>query len=182
MASFLYDLNPVQMLVADAIGEPGKRTFFLQGQAGREVVTLVMEKTEVNGLATALMQLLDEVEEKYPDLPPAGRNQKLNVHHPVEPVFRVAQLSVGYDPDDDRVWVVAKALIANEEGKIVDPNEDDVPAARFVATRSQARALSEHALKVVSAGRPTCPLCGRAIDRDGHFCPRSDGHAVPVIF
>ena len=73
MAKFMYDLNPVQAIVADAIGEPGKRTFFLQGQAGRDVVSLVMEKQDVNGLAIALIQLLEELEEKFPDLPPASK-------------------------------------------------------------------------------------------------------------
>ena len=64
MAKFMYDLNPVQAIVADAIGEPGKRTFFLQGQAGRDVVSLVMEKQDVNGLAIALIQLLEEAGRK----------------------------------------------------------------------------------------------------------------------
>lgn len=183
MAKFVYDLNPVQTIVADAIGEPGKRTFFLQGQAGRQVVSLVMEKNEVAGLATALIQLLQELEAKYPDMPPAtGRNHKPRIQHPVEPSFRVAQLSVGYDEDEDMVWVIAKALVMNDEGQVVDPDSDGVPAARFVGTRNQMRAMSEYALEVVSSGRPNCPLCGRPIDRNGHFCPRADGHAVPIVF
>lgn len=183
MAKFVYDLNPVKTIIADAIGEPGKRTFFLQGQSDGEVVSLVLEKQEVNGLALALIQLLEELEEKYPDLPSAsGRNLNPKVRHPVDPAFRVAQLSVGYDEGEDMVWVIAKALVLDDEGQIVDPDSVDVPSARFVATRSQVRALSEHALQVVSAGRPNCPLCGRPIDRNGHFCPRADGHAMPVIF
>ena len=101
MAKFVYNLNPVNSIVADAIGEPGKRTFFLQAQAGRQVVSLVLEKTEVSGLAMALLQLLEEVEEKYPDLPSAsGRTLKPKVQHPVDPAFRVVQLSVGYDEAD----------------------------------------------------------------------------------
>lgn len=183
MAKFVHDLNPVQSIVAEAIGEPGKRTFFLQGQKGKDVVSLVLEKQEVSGLAMALLQLLEEVEEKYPDLPPANsRSLQPKAQHPIDPAFRVAQLSVGYDEDKDMVWVVAKALVVNNEGQVVDPDKGDVPAVRFVATRNQVRALSEHAFEVVSAGRPNCPLCGAPIDRSGHFCPRTDGHAVPIIF
>ena len=183
MAKFMYDLNPVQAIVADAIGEPGKRTFFLQGQAGRDVVSLVMEKQDVNGLAIALIQLLEELEEKFPDLPPASRrNLNPRARHPIDPAFRVSQLSVGYDEDEDMVWVIAKAMVLDDKGQVVDPDSGNVPSARFVATRSQVRELCEHALQVVSAGRPNCPLCGRPIDRNGHFCPRSDGHAVPIIF
>lgn len=183
MANYMYDLNPVQHIIADAVGEPGKRTFFLQGRAAGDLVSVVMEKEEVANLAISVLQLLEDLEEKYPDLPPAKKQQKpIYAEQPVEPAFRVGQLVIGYDEDDDMIWVVAKALIVRESGDIVDPDEEDVPAARFVATREQMRRMSEHALEVVSKGRPQCPLCGRPIDRGGHFCPRTDGEAMPVIF
>ena len=78
--------------------------------------------------------------------------------------------------------MIVKALILSDSGSPVDPEVEDVPSARFVATREQMRIMSEHALEVVSQGRPTCPLCGRPIDQDGHFCPRTDGEAMPIIF
>jgi uncharacterized repeat protein (TIGR03847 family) len=39
-----------------------------------------------------------------------------------------------------------------------------------------ARAVVERALRVVSAGRPPCPLCGAPLDPRGHICPRRNGH------
>ena len=182
MANYAYDLNPVQHIIADATGEPGKRTFFLQGRSGSQLVSLVMEKQEVANLAISVLQLLEELEEKYPDLSPlSSQNETLYPEQPFEPVFRVGQLVVGYDEDNDMMWVIAKALIVSESGTVVDPESDEIPAVRFVATRDQMRALSDHALEVVAKGRPTCPLCGRPIDRDGHFCPRSDGQAMPIF-
>jgi uncharacterized repeat protein (TIGR03847 family) len=178
---FKHDLNPVDTIVADAVGEPGQRTFFLQGRMGRELVSVMLEKQEVNNLALSVLQLLEELEERFPDLPPTARSYKaLRAEPPVEAAFRVAQLILGYDESDDMVWVIAKALIVDDSGSVIDPDDDQVPAVRFVATRSQMRALSEHALEVVASGRPMCPLCGRPIDRQGHFCPRTDGHAVPI--
>lgn len=47
MADFTYDLNPVDQIVADAMGEPGKRTFFLQARAGRQLVSLVLESRKL---------------------------------------------------------------------------------------------------------------------------------------
>lgn len=182
MTEYTYDLNPVDHIIADAVGEPGKRTFFLQARAGRVLVSLTLEKQEVSHLAVSVLQLLEELEEKYPDLPPAARSKRvLYADQPLEPAFRIGQLMVGYDEQDDMMWLVAKALVVNEQGAIVDPDEEDVPSARFVATRGQMRALSEHALEVVAKGRPICPLCSRPIDREGHFCPRTDGHAVPIV-
>jgi len=182
MPTFTYDLNPVQFLIADAVGEPGKRTFFLQGRAGSQLVSLVLEKQEVSNLAISILQLLEELEEKYPNLKRTSSSKRaLKPEHPMEPYFRIGQLSIGYDEEEDRIWLIAQALVANEAGEIIDPNRDDVPAVRFVATRDQMRAMSEHALEVIGKGRPVCPLCGRSIDRGGHFCERTDGHAVPVI-
>jgi uncharacterized repeat protein (TIGR03847 family) len=183
MAKFTYDLNPVQHIIADATGEPGKRTFFIQARAGSQLISLVLEKQEVANLAISVLQMLEELAEKNPGLTPTVVKKKaLFAESPVEPFFRVGQLMVGYDEEDDKIWIIAKALFVNESGSIVERVEDDVPAVRFVATRAQMRALSDHALEVISKGRPTCPLCGRPIDREGHFCPRSDGEAMPIIF
>jgi uncharacterized repeat protein (TIGR03847 family) len=182
MSEFTHDLNPVDQIIADAVGEPGKRTFFLQGRAGREVVSLVLEKQEVSNLAVSVLQLLEELEGKYPDLPQVPRTKKvLFPDQPFEPAFRIGQLMIGYDESEDTVWLIAKALIVDEQGAVVDPDNNEVPSVRFVATRAQMRALSEHALEVVAKGRPLCPLCGRPIDRAGHFCPRTDGHAMPIV-
>jgi uncharacterized repeat protein (TIGR03847 family) len=183
MANFAYDLNPVQFIVADAVGEPGQRTFFLQARAHGRLVSVVLEKQEVGQLAIAVLQLLEELERQYPHLTETTKvKEPLEPEHPFDPIFRVGQLSIGYDESEDMVWLVAKALIVNEEGEVSDPSDDDVPAVRFVATRDQMRAMGEHALEVLSKGRPVCPLCGRPIDRTGHFCARTDGHAMSIIF
>lgn len=182
MTEYAYDLNPVHSIIADAFGEPGERTFFLQGSTGMEVVSVVLEKQEVANLAISILQLLEELEEKYPELPtPNVSEGDLVAEVPFEAAFRVGQLIVGYDEDDDMIWLIAKALIVSESGSIVDPDEEDVPSVRFVATREQMRALSDHALEAVAKGRPTCPLCGNPISPEGHFCPRSDGQAMPII-
>ena len=184
MADYSFDLNPVDHLIADAVGEPGQRTFFLQGRAEGELIAVVLEKQEVSNLAISMLQLLEELEEKYPDLAPLPKAKKqiLYPEQPVDPKFRVGQLIIGYDEESDMVWLIAKALVIKESGAVADPNEEEVPSVRFVASRMQMRNMSEHALEVVSKGRPTCPLCNRPIDRGGHFCPRTDGEAVPVIF
>jgi uncharacterized repeat protein (TIGR03847 family) len=91
-------------------------------------------------------------------------------------------LSIGYDEKEDMIWLVAKAMVVGEESSETEADDDSAPAVRFVAPRGMMRAMSEHALEVIAAGRPMCPLCGRPIERSGHFCPRSDGQAHPIIF
>jgi uncharacterized repeat protein (TIGR03847 family) len=170
MAPELYDLNPVMFITADAIGPPGKRVFYLQAGQGDTMVTLVMEKEQVQALAISVAQMLEELEKRHPQS--AGDLELISqydlvLREPVEPAFRVGQMGLGYDEDSDMLIVVAHEL--TEES-------DEMSIARFWATRAQMKALSEHSLRVVESGRPICPLCNRPIDADGHFCPRRNGH------
>ena len=41
---FTYDFEAVTHIVADAVGQPGRRTFFLQARQGRRVASLIVEK------------------------------------------------------------------------------------------------------------------------------------------
>ena len=47
---------------------------------------------------------------------------------------------------------------------------------RVRITSAEARAFVERARRVVSAGRPPCPLCGLPLDANGHICPRQNGY------
>lgn len=174
-SQFIYDFNPVSAIVADAVGRPGQRTFFLQARQDALLATLIMEKEQISALATSILQLLEELEKEHTDLPAAGAEVSVpSLREPIEPAFRVGQLGLGYDEKQDLLVLIAQAVPeAGEEG-------DSEPKARFYATRAQMRSLSEHALQVVAAGRPDCPLCGQPIEPDGHFCPRTNGHAFPI--
>ncbi len=182
MGKYVYDINPVEHIVADAAGEPGQRTFFIQARADDELVNLVLEKQEVANLAESVLQLLDELQEKYPDIPPLSTNREtLYPEYPINETFRIGQLMVGYDEQNDMIWLIAKALVINPSGEVVDPETEEVPTVRLVATREQMRLMSEHAREIVAQGRPVCPLCDSPIDREGHFCPRTDGKAMPIV-
>ena len=38
------DLQPVSHITTDAIGQPGKRVFYVQGWQGQRTITLIIEK------------------------------------------------------------------------------------------------------------------------------------------
>jgi len=190
-SQFTFDFNPVSAIVADAVGRPGQRTFFLQARQGGDMATLIMEKEQVAALATSILQLLEELEKERADLPAVAEEPDVpSLREPLEPAFRVGQLGLGYDERQDLMVLIAQAIPdagGEEQDVAVDPpapemteDEDNDQKARFYATRGQMRSLSEHALQVVAAGRPDCPLCGRVIEPDGHFCPRTNGHAFPL--
>ena len=173
MAGTLYELNPVTHITTGFIGQPGKRVFYLQAFKGREAVTLIIEKQQVEALAYYVEEFLTELKEKHPTL--ADASPDYDVHQmalklPVDPVFRVGQLGLGYDADRDLLVIVAQEILV--EGR--DPEE--AATARFFATRSQLCALGQYGLKLVKQGRPTCGNCGQPMDPEGHFCPKSNGH------
>jgi uncharacterized repeat protein (TIGR03847 family) len=173
MASIEFDLNPVSRLTTGAIGPPGKRVFYLQARQESTLVTLIVEKAQIQSLAVGLSQFLEELGVQYPDLPePVAEYEEadMELEQPIDPAFRVGQLGLGYDRATDRVVVVAHEL--QLEG--ADPEEAAV--ARFWCTRSQLLGMGSWALELAGRGRPICGNCGEPMDPEGHFCPRSNGH------
>ena len=158
-----------------AIGEPGKRVFYLQGRQARTVVTLKVEKEHVRALAEYVSGLLARVKAA------AGTaRHPADLIEPIEAVWDVGSLAVGYDESLDRVVVEASELIepeeAEEEGAPAPERESDPAMARFRITRAQAAAFVERANELMKGGRPTCPVCSRPMDPEGHVCPRANGH------
>jgi uncharacterized repeat protein (TIGR03847 family) len=167
------ELNPVTQFTVGTIGRPGQRTFYLQGSKGSNTVSLVIEKQQAAMLADSLEALLEELDSKYPQ--PADESQEqvfmdFRLREPVEELFRVGNMGLGFNEADNRVVVVAYEITAEDE------EDEDVSAVSFWATRAQVKSLVPHIYEVVSAGRPICGNCGRPIDPEGHFCPHRNGH------
>lgn len=164
------ELNPVTHLTIGTIGPPGERVFYLQGSRGSDVVSVIVEKQQASMLASSLETLLQDLAEKYPkDDPRDPVWTDLRLREPVEPLFRVGNMGLGYNEEVDKIIVVVYELVEEEE---------EANAVSFWSSRTQAQALIKHAMEVVSAGRPICGNCGQPINPDGHFCPNRNGHAV----
>ncbi|MBM3120702.1 MAG: DUF3090 domain-containing protein [Chloroflexi bacterium] len=173
MAGTEYELNPVTHITTGAIGPAGKRVFYLQARQTSELVTLIVEKAQVQALAVGLEQYLQELGQRFPDLPPASpefHESAMALAQPLDPAFRVGQLGLGYDESSDRLVLVAREV--QPEG--ADPEEAAV--ARFWCTRSQLLAMCRWGVEIATRGRPICGNCGEPIDPEGHFCPKRNGH------
>lgn len=171
------DLNPVSAIAAGAIGQPGQRVFYLQARRGPTTITIETEKEQVRALALGIHQFLEELTQRFPDRTELEDvdTRDLALMPPYEPEFKVGQMGLGYDSDQDLVVIVAQALQAE------DQTEDEAVTARFWISRGQAKAMADYALDIVSQGRPTCALCGRPINPNGHFCPKRNGHTKDLI-
>jgi uncharacterized repeat protein (TIGR03847 family) len=176
MSRINIDLNPVTHVTVDAIGQPGERVFYLQGRNADHVVTLLVEKFQIQTLALAVENLMSELREKMPDLvdaSPEYEEQEMMLEPPLDPLFRVGELSLGYDPEQDLMVVIAKEVPLG----LSDKNEqDDLSEVRFWCTRSQLWALSRWGIELASRGRPVWPSTGDPILPPGEFSPTNNGH------
>lgn len=167
------DVDPVIHITTDAIGSPGQRVFYIQAWQQDRSVTVIVEKVQIQTLAIGVEQFLNEIKERFPDLPEATAEydeEKMHIRPPVDPLFRVAELGLAYDADRDLLVLLARE-VAGEEG-----TSEDASVVRFWCTRSQLRSMSRWGLEISGRGRPLCPYCGEPMEPEGHFCPKRNGH------
>ena len=186
-----YIFDPPERFVAGTIGDPGNRTFFLQARDGGRVVSVALEKVQVAVLAERLGDLLGELDRRAVPAgesaaEPAARggldDDAAPLDEPLVEAFRAGSLTLGWDPDAERVLLEARAQ--DEDGEAIDPDEDDdededgPDLLRVRLSADAARSFVARAARVVAGGRPPCPLCGAPLDPRGHICPRRNGHYV----
>ena len=160
------DFGLVDEIDAEAIGEPGKRTFRLVAERGENTASLWIEKEQLQVVGQLLEQHLARL---------AGRSGSdtqtlltLAARFPARATvdFRIGRLAVGLDEVRGHFQLSAHA--------IEDP-DGDVPGFSCIATPPQMRALVAKIADVVVAGRPRCPLCGAPMEGT-HVCPKANGH------
>lgn len=169
----IIEMNPITRFTAGAMGKPGKRVFYLQGQDEQQVITLVCEKQQVQSLGLGIEEFVRDLQKRYPHLltPTVSYIEAdMDLQEPLEPLFRAGQLGLGYDEDTDRVIVVAQEVPPDEA-----ESEESV-TVRFWGSRSQMLTMAQWGLSVADKGRPLCGNCLQPMDPEGHFCPRRNGH------
>jgi uncharacterized repeat protein (TIGR03847 family) len=165
------ELKPVNRITADAIGPPGKRVFYLQGSTYQETVTMIAEKFQVQSLAVGIEQFISEIDERFPDLPQVSGSYDeafMKIQPPVDPVFRLADIGLGYNVEEDMVILVVHELLPED-------TEEEPGIVRLWCTRSQLRILGRWGMEVANRGRPICPQCGQPEEPEGHFCVKKNG-------
>ncbi len=163
-----YELDAVTLLTPIAVGQPGKRTFFVAiGESGRWL-RLWLEKQDLQGLAMAVRQLLFALSQQ--ERPLSGGTEAAPVCREApaglpSAELEIEELTLGYA--DDAATIDVKA---HRSG----PRSADQATVHCRATLGQLRDLGNEAERVCAAGRPRCPLCGEPMDPTGHDCPASN--------
>lgn len=173
MSRTVIELDPVTHITTDAIGQPGHRVFYLQASQDSQVVTLLVEKIQVQSMALGIEQLIQDLKERFPDLPEVKSDyieRNMHILPPVNPLFRAGEINLTYDSDRDLSCLIITEILTDE----IEP--ENAREVRLWSTRSQLAALAAWGLEVASHGRPLCPQCGEPMDPEGHFCPKKNGH------
>jgi len=190
MARVIHVFRAPDRFVAGTVGQPGDRTFYLQASEQSRLISVALEKQQVQVLAERIGSLLEEVHRRFgtdvPDDPPPDDLDTEPLDVPVEEEFRVGTMALAWDGEEQRMIVEAQALVeldadteedlAEAEERLLQDEENGPPMLRVRLTGAQARAFAKRALDVVNAGRPPCPLCSLPLDPEGHVCPRQNGY------
>ena len=165
-----YILGPASRIEPKTLGEPGRRTFNLELEAGSALCVVWLEKELLLQLGIRLQETVERLsaEEKAasnnsPDPQWSGEELSLD--------FKAGQLSLEYNSETNS-FILLAFEVENEE------SSEEGSSVSFGITTDQATSLAQEALLICAAGRPRCFLCGLPIDPDGHVCPRSNGHTV----
>jgi uncharacterized repeat protein (TIGR03847 family) len=130
-----------------------------------------LEKQQVALLADYLDRLLSTQE--LPDGPPASSGDLVM---PVIAEWVVGSMMVAINEATGRVVVIAQEIGDEEDDDelegIDEDDDEDLSELRIALTRNQVVEFIAAARDLVAGGRPSCRLCGRPMDPDGHVCPR----------
>ncbi|WP_117215367.1 DUF3090 domain-containing protein [Allorhizocola rhizosphaerae] len=192
MAHQVFSFEPPERFVAGTVGPPGERTFYLQARGGGRLVSVVLEKVQVTLLAEKLEELLAEAHQRFNlELPGPSQDPPDNepLETPVDEEFRVGTLGLAFDVENNTIIIEAIAVdetaefdtetdtpSGDDDEAAVPSISDDLDRLRVRLTPAAVRDFIDRAKRVISAGRPPCPLCGQPLDASGHLCPRHNGY------
>jgi uncharacterized repeat protein (TIGR03847 family) len=166
-------------VVVGTIGLPGARTFYLQVRAGKQIVSIALEKQQSALLAEKIDEILDQLitVEGNPFSVPTSTPIELVDNDQLEAVqeqFRTGAISLGWDPTTAQVVIEAYPVTdvdADDNDESLNDDGADEPEMLLVRMPvGTARAFAKRTREIVGAGRPACPLCGYPVDADGHTC------------
>lgn len=161
--------SQVSRFVAGTVGQPGERAFFLQARDDKRIVTVAVEKMQVQALSERINILLRELRITEPliaieTLP----DDSASLETPIDQEFVVGEIGISYD-EGNRTLEIELVEIAESE-------DDDLTVVTVSLSLAQAAAFVKRSIALVSAGRTTCPFCGGPINKSGHLCPRANGY------
>ena len=157
------EFTHITSLRAEAVGEPGQRTFRILVDSDTGSAMMWLEKEQLFQLGLAISQLIATLPDDEQEA--AAPHPSEAVPHPAQLDFKIGKIVLGHDSSNGLFMIDAH-----------DPDDEESATVKLWADRSQAQDFSEEALLVCASGRPLCHLCSGPLDPSGHVCARVNGH------
>jgi uncharacterized repeat protein (TIGR03847 family) len=113
------ELRPVDRITVDAVGPPGERVFYLQGRKDDRLVTLILEKQQVQLLAASVVEILSRIGKDTGEGPP---EEAMELEEPLVPEWRAGRLSIWYLEERDLLVLEVEQIVPETE---TEPEEED---------------------------------------------------------
>ena len=156
--------------VAGTIGEPGERAFFIQARNKGRVISVALEKAQVQAIANRLELIVAEVKKSNPLISIESVTQDdAPLETPVDEEFQVGAISLAWNEIDK---LISFELYELED----DENDEEGQVLEINFSLGMAIAFVQRSKALVNAGRLPCPFCAIPIDPRGHLCPRANGY------
>ena len=161
--------NP-ERCIAGTIGEPGERAFFVQARNKGRVISVALEKAQVQAIANRIELIVSEVRKSNPliSVTPLPVDDA-PLETPVDEEFQVGAISLAWN---DLEQFIAFELYELED----DEQEAEGQVLEINFSLGMAIAFAQRSKALVNAGRLPCPFCSIPIDPRGHLCPRANGY------
>jgi uncharacterized repeat protein (TIGR03847 family) len=126
MTSRILLFDPVERFVAGTVGQPGERTFFIQARTGSRIISVSLEKAQVQALAERLIHMVREIKQSDTTISVAKLVRDDGpLETPIEEEFRVGVIGLAFDSARELIQVDLQAVAENgaEEPDFIDVDD-----------------------------------------------------------
>jgi uncharacterized repeat protein (TIGR03847 family) len=163
-----YEFDEVTLLSPFAVGEPGKRTFFLAIGEKNKWLRVWVEKEHLQALTLGIEELISSLSKEKIRAPRETKTPPLPDDIPAGLPYAeldIVEISLGYELGKATI-----ELLVQKSGS----QEKNTSEVYCRVTLAQLKELDKQAASVCAAGRPLCLQCGGPIDPTGHVCPEQN--------
>ena len=101
--------------VVGTVGQPGERIFFVQTRQGSRLISVSLEKSQVQALSERLIYMIREIKHSDPTMIiKRFAKDDLPLDTPIEEEFRVGVIGLAFESQSQRIQIDMQAVSDNQ--------------------------------------------------------------------